>query len=78
MDQMPQSIKEIRLLLRRINKSIRELDSDISQGQQPPNNPKSLLQYSDLIYNKALLKSEKGPLNFCIDEDPANILNELI
>ena len=74
---MPQSIKEIRLLLRRINKSIRELDSDISQGQQL-NNPKSLLQYSDLIYNKALLKSEKGPLNFCIDEDPANILNELI
>lgn len=79
---LPISIKELRLLLRRINKSIRDLDSSLSEFQNPLQlDPESLCKLSDLIYSKALQKGgkrEKDNFNVFIDEDPANILYELI
>lgn len=81
---LPISIKELRLLLRRINKSIRDLDSSLSESQNPLQlDPESLRKLSDLIYSKALQKVGKKHINDynfigSIDEDPANILNELI
>lgn len=78
---LPISIKELRLLLRRINKSIRDLDSSLSESHTPLLlDPDSIHKLSDLIYSKALQKVGKNQNNFNgeIDEDPANILNELI
>lgn len=78
---IPLSIKELRLLLRRINKSIRILDSDLSESQnQLQIDTESLNQLSDLIYAKAQERasnSTSASANF-IEEDPSNILNELI
>ena len=83
-------MKEARLLLRRINKSIRNLDVDLSGTLQI--DTESLNQLSDLIYSKALGRVTNGTstssssssststsTSACFfDEDPANILNELI
>ena len=86
-------MKEARLLLRRINKSIRSLDVDLSGTKnQLQIDTESLNQLSDLIYSKALGRVTNGTstssssssststsTSACFfDEDPENILNELI
>lgn len=81
---IPLSIKEVRLLLRRINKSIRILDSELSGTQnQLQIDTESLNQLSDLIYANAQERANNSSSsasasdNF-VEEDPSNILNELI
>ena len=75
------SVKEVRLLLRRINKSIRILDSDLSGPQnQLQLDTASLNQLSDLIYAKAqekVINDTSSSICF-IEEDTANILRDLI
>lgn len=75
------STKELRLLLRRINKSIRILDSDLADcfhfQNQISIDSESLNQLSDLICSKALQKSQTASDEIC-EEDPSTILNELL
>lgn len=79
------STKDLRLLLRRINKCIRDLDSStVNTNNGNANNnpasqlgPEALQKLSDLIYSKAVqgiyLQDE-----MVANEDPEIILSELI
>jgi hypothetical protein len=81
---VPLSIKEVRLLLRRINKSIRILDFDDFDFPVQIDS-ESLNQLSDLICAKAFREGVTNGFStassssaYFVDEDPLNILNELI
>lgn len=82
---LPVSIKDIRFLLRRMNRCIRDIDESLSDNQLTPH-PSQIItaKISDLIYSKAQkiiygrkAEAEANRENNVFD-DNSNIFNELI
>ena len=72
---IPISAKEIRLLIRRANKIIRDLNGIPSYDELIKKDPEVIGNLSDLIHLKAVQRICTTDVT---EEDPSNILNELI
>lgn len=76
---IPISAKEIRLLIRRANKIIRDLDEIPSYDEVIKKDPEVIGKLSDLIHLKAVQRIDSSICtNDVTEEDPSDILNELI
>ncbi len=80
-------MKDIRFLLRRMNRCIREIDESLSNAQGPAPSQIAAAKISDLIYSKAqqiISERKEEESNYEVDrenvafDDNSNIFNELI